>query len=92
MIEIKRPEFAETVWPFVSGDDGQNQMNAMRIVRRFNLYVVGDRLARDFAGLPDHARETLAAELAFRGDRDALDAVLALALNENTLEIRLRNL
>lgn len=90
MIETKRPEFADTVWPFVSGDDGQNQMNAMRIVRRFNPSVLGDRLVRDFAGLPDHARETLAAELAFHGDRDALDAVLALALNENNLEIRLR--
>ncbi|MER8412905.1 hypothetical protein [Mesorhizobium sp. M1342] len=90
MIETKRPEFADIVWPFVSGDNGQKQMSAMRIVRRFNPFVLGDRLARDFAGLPDQARETLATELAFHGDRDALDAVLALALNEHNLEIRLR--
>src|SRR5262249_28694723 len=86
----KRPEFADIVWPFVSGDDGQSQMSAMRIVRRFNPSVLGDRLARDFAGLPDRARETLATELAFHGDGDALDAVLVFALNEHSLGIRLR--
>ncbi|MDX3927864.1 hypothetical protein [Rhizobium sp. LC145] len=90
MIQSKRPEFAEIVWPLVSGDSDQSQMSVMRLVPRFSPSVLGDHLAREFAGLPDKARETLAAELAFHGDRDALDAVLALALNEPSLEIRLR--
>lgn len=90
MIQSKRAEFADIVWPLVSGGNNQNQMNAMRLVPRFNPSVLGDHLAREFAGLPDRSRETLAVELAFHGDRDALDVVLALALAEPSLEIRLR--
>ncbi|MBT1157117.1 hypothetical protein J1C56_16090 [Aminobacter anthyllidis] len=90
MIQSKRAEFADIVWPLVSGDDDQNQMSAMRLVPRFNPSVLGGHLARDFAALPDKVRETLAAELAFRGDREAIDVVLAMALNEPSLEIRLR--
>lgn len=90
MIQSERAEFADIVWPLVSGDNDQNQMSVMRLVPRFNPSVLGKHLAREFAGLPDKARETLASELAFHGDRDALDTVLALALNEPSLEIRLR--
>ncbi|MGN8019772.1 NACHT domain-containing protein [Phyllobacterium sp. 22229] len=89
MIETKRPEFADIVWPLVSGDNPQDQMRVIRLVPRFNPSVLGDRLARDYAGLPDKARETIAAELALHGDRDAIEVALALALNEPNLDIRL---
>ncbi len=90
MIQSKRPSLPTSSGPSVSGDNDQNQMRAMRLVRRFNPSVLGDHLARDFAGLSDKAREILAVELVLHGDREAIDAVLALALNEPSLEIRLR--
>lgn len=90
MIQSKRAEFADVVWPLVSGESDQNQMSAMRLIPRFNPSVLGSHLAQDFAELPDKNRETLAAELAFHGDREGIDAVLALALNEPTIEIRHR--
>lgn len=90
MIETKRPEFADIVWPLISSDNAQEQMSAVRLVRRFNPSVLGDHLARDYPALPDKSRETLASELAFHGDRDAIEMALALALNEPNLDIRLR--
>lgn len=90
MIQSKRTEFADIVWPLVSGSDDQTQMNTMRLVPRFSPFVIGDHLTRDFAALPDKTRDTLAAELAFHGDWEAIDVILALALNEPSVEIRFR--
>src|SRR3546814_11372625 len=65
-------------------------MRTMRLVSRFNPAVLGDRLLRDYAGLPEGTRETFAVELAFHGDRAGIDAAHALALTEPSLDIRRR--
>ncbi|MER8370596.1 hypothetical protein NKH84_24065 [Mesorhizobium sp. M0902] len=88
MIASRRSEFADAVWPLVSNDNSQVQMGTMRLLHRFNPSVLGDYLSRDYAALPEKSRETLVTELAFHGDRDGIDAALALALLEPNLEIR----
>lgn len=87
MITSRRPEFADIVWPLVSTDKDQR---AFHLVRRFNPAVLADRLAREYGGLTDGARETLVVNLAYQGDRDGIDAALALGLSEPDLKIRLR--
>ena len=52
--------------------------------------MLGEHLGRDYASLPEKSRETLAAELAFHGDRAGIDAALALALSEPSTDIRYR--
>ncbi|MES0110028.1 hypothetical protein [Mesorhizobium sp. M0013] len=90
MIESRRPEFADVVWPLVSNNKSQMQMSVMRLVRRFNPSVLGDHLFRHYGALPEKSRETLSTELAFHGDKTGIDAALSLALSEPSLEIRHR--
>jgi len=90
MISTGRPEFADTIWPLVAGGDDQKQMQAMRLVPRFNPSVLGDRLFRDYPALPEKTRESLAVELAFHGDRAGIDAVHTLALSEPSTLVRRR--
>ena len=87
MIESRRPEFSEFVWPLVSGQDN-NQMATMRLVHRFNPGVLGEKLTADYSTLPDRARETLVAELASDGDRAGIDMAFQLALREPSIQIR----
>lgn len=87
MIASGRPEFADIVWPLVSS---KQDRSVMRLVRRFNPAVLGDTLYQEYLGLSEKARERLAGDLAFEGDRDGIDAALRLALTEPETSIRYR--
>ncbi|MBY5700169.1 NACHT domain-containing protein [Rhizobium leguminosarum] len=90
MIASGRPEFAEIVWPLVSSLKSQEQMETMRLVPRFNPAVLGGQLSCHYSSLAEHTRDTLAAEMAYHGDSEGLDAALALGLAEISQPVRLR--
>ncbi|WP_312367016.1 hypothetical protein [Ensifer sp.] len=90
MITSGRPEFADLIWPLVSGTDHQVQAETIRLVERFNPAVLGSHLTVGYGTLSDEARDTLVGELAYHGDSAGMDAALNLALTEPSLSIRYR--
>ncbi|MBL4644832.1 MAG: hypothetical protein JKY99_00040 [Rhizobiales bacterium] len=88
MITTGRAEFSDVVWPMVTSADQQTQLRSLRVIYRFDPTVLGERLASDYAALPEGIRSTLLGELIDNGGSAGIDTAINTVLQDASIVVR----
>jgi hypothetical protein len=82
MLVSGRPEFFDFVWPFITNDNKQISLEALRNCRRFRPSVLGKDVEQKIKALPPKARVVLLDEIAMHCAMDGLDLVTGIASDD----------
>ena len=88
MLTSGRQEFLSVIWPFVTHEDEQTSLRALRNCRQLRRSTFGNDAESAIAKLPDGPRKILLYELASHGDVGGLD--LATDLTKKDLHVDLQ--
>lgn len=82
MLVSGRPEFFAFVWPFITNDNEQVSLEALRNCRRFRPSVLGKGAEQKIKALPPKVRVVLLDEIAMHSAMDGLDLVTDIASDD----------
>ena len=89
MVTTGRPEFSEIIWPYISNDDQDTRLKALRVTEPFFSSVLGEDWLDTYFSHIEEIRHDIASEFAHQGgSMDALDAVMEIANMDPSLAIR----
>lgn len=88
MMTSARPEFADVVWPLITGNDEQTQLHAIRMARRFRVRLLGEAPEARIQELPEKVRRHLLSEIARAGGYDGMQLATTIASRDPDTETR----
>ncbi|UVT17619.1 MAG: hypothetical protein H8K04_08845 [Nitrospira sp.] len=88
MIISGRHEFFDRVWPLITHEDDQVQLQALRAGSRFRPSLLGKDAAKLIAALPGSTRKHVLCEIAYNSGMEGLDLATAVAKDDPDPEVR----
>jgi hypothetical protein len=82
MLTSGRPEFLDAVWPFITNENEQISLNALRSCRRFRPSILGKDAEKKIRALSPKVRTVVLSEIASRSGMDGLDLATTIAKND----------
>ncbi len=89
MLTSGRPEFRDLVWPFVTHENNQISLPALRSAKRFRTSVLGPNAEEEILALPLEQRETLLSEIVHNSGMDGLDLVASITKSDPEAEVKI---
>lgn len=88
MISSGRPEFLDTVWPFITDENNQIHLAALRVGRRFSPSLFGKDAAGRLALLLPKIRQNVLEEIVFNSGMEGLDLAAAVAMADPDPDVK----
>jgi hypothetical protein len=88
MLTSARAEFFDTIWPFISNDNEQVSLHALRYCRQFRVSIFGKDAVAKIEALPQQPRTVLLHEIASHSGVDGLDLATAIARDDSNPEVQ----
>lgn len=88
MIYTGRPEFFDLLWPFISHENDQIHLRALRTGKRFRVSVLGDDIQAKLSKLNEKLRKHIISEIAHYGDIPGMELATQLAIDDSSSEVK----
>jgi hypothetical protein len=88
MVLSGRREFRDIVWSFISSENRNTRLGALRSSNVFRPSVLGEESKRDIESLPVELRSSIAAEIAINGGVDGLQLATSIAMSDEELTVK----
>ncbi len=89
MIASGRPEFSDKLWPFITNEDQQVSLQALRAYKPFRFNCLGDGWQQKLEKSSEDIRNVVLSEIAEYGGIEGLDVVTEIAIQDTSAKVKI---
>jgi len=89
MIASGRPEFSDKLWPFITNEDQQVSLQALRAYKPFRFSCLGDGWKKKLEKYSEGIRDVVISQIAEYGGIEGLDVATEMAKQDTSTKVKI---